>query len=130
MNPQLPILFFDNDCLLCSSSVRWLIQKDKNSLLQFAPLRGETAKSLLPARYSPNLNTVILWNQGKIYYRSQAVFNTLTFLEKPWKYLAWLGYFPRPISDLMYRIIARFRKQLFPGKADQCLIGHLDRILP
>lgn len=129
MNPQLPILFFDNNCLLCSSSVQWLIQKDKQSLLQFAPLQGDTAKKILPPDFPPKLNTVILWNHGKIYFRSQAIFITLAYLNKPWKYLALLGYLPRPISDFFYRIIARFRKQLFPGNASQCLMGLQDRIL-
>lgn len=130
MKSQLPLIFFDNECLLCSRSVQWLIRKDKNSILQFAPLQGETARKLLPSAYSAKMNSLILWNEGKIYLRSQAVFKILSYLEKPWNYLAYLAYFPKSISDFFYRIIAKFRKKLFAGNASQCLISQQHRILP
>jgi predicted DCC family thiol-disulfide oxidoreductase YuxK len=130
MNSQLPLIFFDNECLLCSRSVQWLIRKDKKSILQFAPLQGETARNLLPSAHSAKMNTLILWNEGNIYLRSQAVFKILSYLEKPWSYLSYLAYFPKFISDFFYRIIARFRKRLFSGNASQCLISQQHRILP
>jgi predicted DCC family thiol-disulfide oxidoreductase YuxK len=130
MNPKpVLILFFDKDCLLCSRSVQWLIRHDKSNLIHFAPLQGETAKQSLPESYRVKLNSVVLKTERGLFIRSSAILALCPYLHAPWSWLGMLKVIPAPLSDLVYRFIARNRKRLFKGDATTCLIGYENRIL-
>lgn len=127
-NPSI-ILFFDSECLLCSKSVQWLIKRDPKGLITFAPLQGETARQHLTSAYISGLNTVVLKKETEIYIRSKAILHLCKYLKSPWSWLSYLRYIPRPIADAFYKLIAKYRRHLFKGNPNTCLIGHEDRIL-
>ncbi len=114
------ILFFDGVCGLCNTSVDWLLARDHAHRLAFAPLQGETAARLLPQTDRENLDTVIVWDRGNLYRRSEAVFRAVQLLGPGWNLLiAILNFIPTPIRDIVYRAVAANRYPVF-GKRDTC----------
>ena len=82
---QKGIVFFDDDCLLCNKTVLFLIKRDKQKLLQFAPIGGSKFHSLNLESISSNKNTVIFFRPREISVRSTAILKILYQLPLPWK---------------------------------------------
>jgi predicted DCC family thiol-disulfide oxidoreductase YuxK len=114
------IIFFDGVCLLCNGAVDFLLQCDVERHFQFSPLQGERAKVLLP----PNLraagfDTMVLWSQGQVFVRSDAVLMVFSQLGGFWPMLKVLWAVPRPIRDLIYRLVSVNRYAWF-GQREIC----------
>jgi predicted DCC family thiol-disulfide oxidoreductase YuxK len=113
------IVFFDGVCLLCNGFVDYLLRRDVERHFRFGPLQGAHARELLPAELHQELNTVVLWSQGQVFTRSDAVLLVLTQLGGAWGALRVLWIVPRPLRDLVYRFVAGNRYSWF-GKRDTC----------
>lgn len=118
-----PILLYDGVCGLCARSVRWILGHERDHVIQFAPLQGETAAALR-ARYPripDELSTVVLVDPdaGRVHLRSKAFFYAARHLRAPWRWLYGLRWIPGFLPDLGYRLVARLRYRLF-GKKDSC----------
>lgn len=113
------ILFFDGVCHLCNSFVDSIITQDKNHVFQFAPLQGTTAELLLNAQDRNTLESVIYYEAGEVFRRSDAVLKILTKLGGPYLLLkgAWL--LPRFLRDGAYNFVARRRYRWF-GEREFC----------
>lgn len=113
------IVFFDGICHLCNGFVDAVISRDKARVLHFAPLQGSTAKELLPAEDRAKLDTVIFYEDGKIYHRSAAILKILTKLGGPYKLfgLGWI--IPSFLRDVLYNWIAKNRYAWF-GERNMC----------
>ena len=127
-------MFFDGVCALCSATVDFIIQHDRDQRLACAPLQGETAAQLLPEAIRQELNTLVLRRQdGRQYTRSAAAVRILWALGGVWKLAAamlWLV--PLPLRNLGYRLVAKWRYRLF-GHRDTCRMPtpeDADRLLP
>ena len=115
-----PIVFFDGVCGLCNHTVNWLLARDPERRLRFAPLQGTTAAELLSDEIRSNLATLVFVRQGTVFIRSGAVSRILMTLGGRWKVLGGLLWMiPSPIRDLGYRAVSRFRYRLF-GKHETC----------
>ncbi len=114
-----PIVFFDGLCSLCNGFVDFLFRYDVSRKFQVASLQGETAEKMLPAHYIEKMDSIILWEDGQIYLRSNAVLKILISLGGAWKLLGILKIIPSPISDVVYKIIAKNRYAWF-GKKNSC----------
>ena len=110
-----PILFYDGECGLCSRSVRFLMRRDRDALLYYAPLQGETAAEQLEAGLRESLATVIYQRaSGEILLRSDAVLQALIDINSRWRYLSRLAlWIPRSWRDGIYNWIAARRKKFF-----------------
>lgn len=126
-NPH--ILFYDGDCLLCSRSIQWIMRKDPEGKIRYAPLQGILASEVLPVHVRVHPGSVILMDRGRMYKRSGAVFRIFHLLGGGWKALSLLRFMPPAISDLVYLLIARNRKKWFKGKPASCAPEYKDRIL-
>lgn len=108
------IVFFDRDCLLCESAVKWLNRMDDNDRLKFAPLQGETAK-----RYGIDLSndSMAFVERGQIYRASEAARRAFWNAGGGGVFLAWL-IMPLPIvlRDWVYQWVAKNRKRLVKNK--------------
>ena len=113
-----PVLFYDGECGLCSRSVDFVLRRDQKARFQFAPLQGETAAKFLSADEIQSLSSVILRTvDGQLHRRSSAVVAVFRELGGWWNVPSWiLRIIPRPIRDLGYAMVARFRYQIF-GRA-------------
>ncbi|MFN2566012.1 MAG: thiol-disulfide oxidoreductase DCC family protein [Gemmatimonadaceae bacterium] len=125
---DVPLVLFDGVCGLCDRAVQFLLRHDRHQALLFAPLQGETARSVLvPGPSGNDVLSAMIFVRGygtrhpATFARSDAWIEILRELGGAWGIGAWLRFIPRPIRDLVYDWIARNRYAWF-GKFDQCRI--------
>ncbi|MBR2649819.1 MAG: DUF393 domain-containing protein [Sediminibacterium sp.] len=120
---QHPIILFDGVCNLCSSSVQFVIKHDSEQKFKFASLQSDIAKSILQdfAAASTSFNSVILVEEGKVYYRSTAALRIAKQLSFPYNLLYAFIIVPPFIRNLVYDYIAKNRYQWF-GKKEECWV--------
>ncbi len=120
--PDHPVLLFDGVCNLCNGLVRFLIERDEDAVLRFAPLQSEVARELL-ADYEPDpgdLDTVVLVADGECFTRSSAVLGVARYLGLPYRLLYPLRFLPRRLRDFGYDLVANRRYDWF-GRRDRCM---------
>lgn len=113
------ILFFDGVCNLCNGFVDFLVSRDKERRLRYAPLQGKTARDLLGDARTRELSTVVLWRDGAVSERSDAALNAIAELGGIWILARALKGLPRFFRDRAYDFVARNRYKMF-GKRDTC----------
>ena len=114
------IVFFDGVCGLCNASVDLLIRLDSNRHLMFAPLQGITAEQYdicLPPDNDPE--TLICFTNGKQHERSDAIIHIMRRLGLPYSLLCIFVIIPRPLRDIFYNVLAKYRYKFF-GKKESC----------
>ncbi len=115
------LVLYDGDCGLCQRSVRWLLARDRAARLTFAPLGGETARSAGVDPGEADLSTLRYVTGGLTYTRSRAFFALLRIVDSRWSWLTVFRFLPAWLTDLPYRLIARWRYRIF-GRADACTL--------
>lgn len=115
------ILFFDGTCVLCNRLVDFLIRKDKTHLLYYSSLQGETAKNNLAPEIAKKLDTIVFFQNGNSYIKSNAILQVAKTLGGGWQLLYGFKIIPRFIRDLAYNLIANNRYKWF-GENDICRI--------
>jgi len=116
-------VFFDGVCTLCNRGVNFLIKHDKKGVLKFASLQSEYAQNVIPKALldRDNLDTIIVYTDGKFYERSKAVLKLCKVLGGGF-YVVLIGYLiPRFIRDGLYRFIANNRYRWF-RRQSQCRV--------
>ncbi|WP_316822876.1 DUF393 domain-containing protein [Pedobacter gandavensis] len=73
------------------------------------------------------LNTIMLHEQGKTYYRSTAALRILRKLNGFWPLLYALIIIPPFIRDFFYRLISRNRYRIW-GKQEHCMVPDADLV--
>ncbi len=121
------IVLFDGFCNLCSWSVQFIIKRDSKDYFRFASLQSETAIEILDSfGISEGFDkSVILIENQKVYFKSDAALRIARRLKKYWKYLYYLIYFPKFIRNFTYDIIAKNRFRWF-GKKEICYVPEED----
>jgi predicted DCC family thiol-disulfide oxidoreductase YuxK len=116
-----PVIYFDGVCNLCSSSVQFILKRDKKSLFRFAALQGNAGRQMLQEAGFNQVEpeSVILQENGKIYAHSTAALKIARHLSGLWPLLYGFIIVPTFIRDGVYRYIARNRYRWF-GKKEEC----------
>ena len=123
-------LFFDGDCGLCHTSVRFVLKRDRHQKFRYAPLSGTTFEPYRARFQSVAHNEaplpdsiVVATEQGELLLRSDAVVHILSALGGFWAVLGFkLRMVPRPVRDFGYNFVARVRHRLFRKPEDVCPI--------
>ena len=117
------IIFYDGHCNLCNGFVNAIIKLDKKNIFLFAPLNGNHAKNLLKKNNIKNttIDSVVLFNNNSISYKSKAVIEILISLGGIYRVLVTTKIIPRAILDWLYDIVAKNRYSWF-GKQDRCMV--------
>ncbi|MDZ4681117.1 MAG: thiol-disulfide oxidoreductase DCC family protein [Saprospiraceae bacterium] len=117
------ILLFDGVCNLCNASVQFILKRDSKGLFRFASLQSPTGQALLRFAGLPTgeISTVVLFENGKPYLRSDAGLRIARQLPGLWPVLYGLIVIPRPLRNWVYNWIARNRYRWF-GKQESCLM--------
>ena len=133
-----PVVLYDGLCGFCDVSVQWLLTHDRDGLFRFAPLQGESAAAIL-ARHPeipPGVDSILLVEgeraSERVTWYSGAIFRICARLPGPWRALSWFGWLPSALTDLGYRLFARYRYLVW-GRKDSCRIpspGERARFLP
>ncbi len=116
-----PVILFDGVCNLCSSSVQFIIKRDRKNLFRFASLQSEFGQQVLKEHHLPanELNSFILLNNGKLYTRSTGALKVVKHLSGAWPLLYAFIIIPSPIRDGIYNIVSKNRYRWF-GKKEAC----------
>jgi predicted DCC family thiol-disulfide oxidoreductase YuxK len=116
-----PIIFFDGVCGLCSGIVDFVMAIDKKGVHMFTPIQGETAQELLTAQERHDLDSIVVYQNGRKLKKSVAVFQIFKNIGGVWSLLGALSILPVFISDAGYNLVAKYRYKLF-GKKETCRI--------
>jgi predicted DCC family thiol-disulfide oxidoreductase YuxK len=127
------LVIFDGHCGFCNRAVRWFLRRDRHDRLRFAASESPKVAGLL-ARHgmgatdlasSPNTMLVVRDPDGpaeRVFVRSDAALALLRELPRPWPGVGVLfGWVPRPVRELGYRLIARWRYCIW-GRLESCPI--------
>ena len=118
-----PILLFDGVCNLCNGSIQFIIPRDPEGTLRFAPLQSEIGETVREAAglSTDDLETVVLVDDGKAYLRSDAAIRVGEHLGGVYRLLSLGRLLPRPLRDRIYEFVADHRYDWF-GRKDQCMV--------
>lgn len=131
--PNNPIILFDGECKLCSTWVPFVIKRDPDAIFKFCSVQSPKGQELLSMHGldTDNFETMVLIVDEKALFRSEAFFEIIKQLQRPWPWLRVLRIFPVVFRDWCYDKIAKNRYKLF-GKHDYCMIPSkeiMDRFL-
>ena len=119
-----PILFFDDDCLVCNGFARFVLAQDKGrDSFRFAALQSERGQAvkIKAGDQLGDQESMILQIGQRWYTRSTALAHILRQLGGGWRILGWiLSGIPIPLRDGVYNWIARNRYRL--GKKRMCTL--------
>jgi predicted DCC family thiol-disulfide oxidoreductase YuxK len=132
------LVIFDGHCGFCNRSIRWFLTRDRHDRLRFissdspkvVPFLArheisETDQGLGSRTLAPSTILVVRDPEGpaeRVLVRSEAAMAMLRQLPHPWPAVAAaMGWIPRPMRELSYRIIARYRYRIW-GRLDSCPI--------
>lgn len=115
------VVLFDGFCHLCDGAVRFILRRENSTLLRFAPLQSEAGKALLMKYgYSENyLDGLVFIENKRAHDRSSACLRIASKLKLPWKLFVIFLLVPKPLRDLVYRMVAVARYRWF-GKKEVC----------
>lgn len=114
------VVFFDGVCGMCNKTVNFLMARDAEGRLKFAPLQGQTARQHVPESIREHMDTFVFLHAGKLHVRTGALIRILWVLGGVWGFLGsllWL--IPAPLRNLGYRFVARIRYRVY-GKSESC----------
>ncbi|MGD0940721.1 MAG: DCC1-like thiol-disulfide oxidoreductase family protein [Terracidiphilus sp.] len=127
------VVLFDGHCVLCNRTVRWFLRRDRGDRLRFAAFEAEGWGEAL-ARHGisvadvpagPETIFVVRNFEGaaeEVLIRSNAALAALRELPRPWPAIAaTLRLIPRPVRDVVYRLVARWRNRIW-GRLESCPI--------
>jgi predicted DCC family thiol-disulfide oxidoreductase YuxK len=117
-------VFYDGDCGMCHSAVRFVLAEDRESgAFRFAALGGATFQTTVSAEQRDALpdSLVVQRDDGQLLVRSRAVLHLMHRLGGLWRVGALVvGVLPRRLADAAYDAIARVRKRLFRSPTGVC----------
>ena len=118
-----PILLFDGVCNLCNGSIQYIIPRDPDGKLRFAPLQSELGKRVRDAAglSADDLETVVLVDDGKAYTKSDAAIRVGEHLGGIYRLLSLGRLLPPGVRDRIYDFVAANRYDWF-GRKNQCMI--------
>jgi predicted DCC family thiol-disulfide oxidoreductase YuxK len=121
------IILFDGECVLCSKWVPFVIKRDPKAQFKFCSVQSPKGQEFLESvgLSTKEYQTMVLLKDGTPYYRSEAFFEVINKLNKPWPWLRVFRVFPLTFRDWVYNRIALNRYKLF-GKHKYCMIPTKD----
>lgn len=119
MRQEPALILFDGYCHLCCGSVQFILQRDPAGYFQYAPIDGNTARTLLTQRADPSADSIVLYEGNKRYVRSTAALRIARKLSGAWPLLYVFIVIPAPLRDWVYKRIAKNRYRWF-GRSETC----------
>ena len=129
MSGSNPIILYDGVCGLCNRLVQFLLTHDKQGRLRYAALQSDFAAKVL-GRHGidptdlDTVHVIVNYDQTneRVLQRSDAILRAGRELGGFWGASSTIGkVVPRPLRDLVYRLVATNRYRMF-GKYDTCML--------
>jgi predicted DCC family thiol-disulfide oxidoreductase YuxK len=120
------VIIFDGFCNLCDKSVSFILKHDREKRFFFIALQSE-AGVFLRQKYAipPETDSVILWQEGKFFFHSEAAMLIGRQLKCPGLLVNLFRIFPLKVRDKVYQWIAANRYKWF-GERAVCRIPSAD----
>jgi len=117
-----PVVYFDGECSLCSSTVQFLLKHNTKGNLSFSSLQSTSGKKIasLAGKKSDQPDTLFFLQDNNIYDYSTAAIKIAAHLRFPWNLAGIFYVIPANWRDLFYKYIAKNRYTWF-GKEPFCL---------
>jgi predicted DCC family thiol-disulfide oxidoreductase YuxK len=122
------LLLYDGVCGLCNRVNTFVLEHDARAVFDFAPLQGETARSILrrAGRNPDEMQTFYVlanYRSGSpaVLSRAAAALFVLRQIGGGWRLLTIAGVLPERWLDAVYDAVARRRYAVF-GRYDSCPI--------
>jgi predicted DCC family thiol-disulfide oxidoreductase YuxK len=121
------VILFDSVCVLCSGWANFLIRYDGAQRYQLASVQSAEGQALLRWCGLPTdtFDTLVYLDEGRAYYRSDAILRVLAGLGLPWSLSGVFRLIPEILRDWAYGHIARNRYRLF-GRYEACVMPSAD----
>jgi predicted DCC family thiol-disulfide oxidoreductase YuxK len=122
-----PVLLFDGVCNLCNGAIQFIIPRDPEGTIRFAPLQSTlgTQVQQQAGLSTDDLETVVLVEDGLAYTKSDAAIRVGEQLGGVYRVLSLGRLIPRRLRDRLYDFVADNRYDWF-GRKDQCMIPDED----
>jgi predicted DCC family thiol-disulfide oxidoreductase YuxK len=117
------VVLFDGVCNLCNGSVIFIIRRDAQAKLKFAPLQSDYGAEQLK-RFNltaSSLDSVLLVKAGRLFQKSNAALEIAAMLDGMWPAFYVFKIVPRGMRDFIYDWVAKNRYRWF-GKKEACMI--------
>ena len=123
MSGQKTIILFDGVCNLCNASIDFILKRDSKNRFLVGALQELPGKKLLSNFQvtTDYLDSLVLIEEGEIYYRSTAALRIARKLDGLWPIFYPLILFPTTWRDWIYNWIGKNRYRWF-GKKSTCRI--------
>jgi len=120
-NNNLPFIFFDGYCNLCSGIVRFVIRHGGKNKFNIVPLQHveQLYAFGIPQKLQPG--SVVLFYKGKLLYKSSAIIRACVLLGFPWCLAACGWIIPRFLRDALYNYVSANRIKWF-GERKTCFL--------
>lgn len=121
------LVLYDGVCGLCQGVCQFIVARDRAGLFDFASLQSAMGRAWLErfGRDPHDLDSFCLitdyHTRPTLHVKSRAALAVAARLGAPWRWFVALRVLPRPLSDRLYDIVARYRYQWF-GRTDACLV--------
>ena len=117
------VVLFDGVCNLCSSSVRFMLRRDRRRVLRFASIQSAAGRELYEQTgLDPDSpDSFVLVTPERTYLRSDAALAIAREFGGLWTLLGVFKIVPRALRDWVYSLVARNRYRWF-GKREECLV--------
>ena len=117
-----PILLFDGECGFCNRSVQFLLEREKNKKLHFAPLQSRIGEQLRAYfEIDPKTDSMILIRDHAAYIKSCAALRLTGYMKGGWPLMQVFILLPSFLRNPVYDFIARRRMRWF-GRVDNCAL--------
>ncbi len=123
MSSEKSIILFDGVCNLCNASIDFILRRDKKDRFLVGALQEDPGQALLSKyQVAPTyLDSLVLVENGKVYFRSTAALKISRRLHGLWPLFYPLILLPAFLRDPVYDWIGRNRYRWF-GKKNTCRI--------
>jgi predicted DCC family thiol-disulfide oxidoreductase YuxK/nucleoside-diphosphate-sugar epimerase len=118
---QKNIILFDGVCNLCSFSVQFIIEHDSSAYFHFVSVQSTLGEKLIKKYSLEHVDSLILIEKSHAYIYSSAVLHIAKSLSSWHRHLYIFHYLPRWLRDGLYRLVAKFRYNVF-GKKERCMM--------
>lgn len=117
------IILFDGVCLMCNSTVIFIIKHDKKDVFRFVALQSELGEKIVKhIGLDTNLKTFILYEPGIAYYtKAEAAFKIAKELNGIISLISVFSVFPKLLQNFWYDLLSKNRYKWF-GKTESCMV--------
>lgn len=115
------VVLFDGVCNLCSSSVQFILKRDKKDQFLFGSLQGNYGQEVLKKYGMPQneFNSFMLLEGKRLYTKSSGALRMLKHLGGAWILFYAFIIVPKFLRDAVYNFVATNRYRWF-GKKEEC----------